>query len=83
MTARSLHIDQQSAERSARRQRLVAQLHAGGPRPVLEALLEVVASKPLTTVLERFARISPEIHRAVGAERLAVDDLFVIDGGRA
>jgi hypothetical protein len=50
--------------RKARRQRLARSLWESGPRPVLEALLEVEAGRPLGAVLERYARSPrPEPHR--------------------
>jgi hypothetical protein len=56
--------------RNARRQRLARSLWESGPRPVLEALLEVEAGQPLDRVLERYGRISPRIYRALGADVL-------------
>ena len=53
--------------RSARRIRLSTQLHAAGPRPVLEALLAVESGQPLDDVLEDFARVPADIYHAVGA----------------
>ena len=41
-----------------------------GPRPVLEALQEVEAGRPLGAVLERYARIPAHIYRALGADAL-------------
>ena len=43
--------------RSPRRQHLARHLHACGPRPVLEALLEIEAGRPLDAVLADFARL--------------------------
>jgi hypothetical protein len=43
--------DSSARARSARRQRLVAHLHASGPRPVLEALLELEAGRALLDLL--------------------------------
>jgi hypothetical protein len=54
-------------KRSARRIRLSAQLHAAGPRPVLEALIAVDSGQPLDDVLEDFARIPADTYHAVGA----------------
>jgi hypothetical protein len=70
------------AARSARRQRLVAHLHAAGARPTFEALLEVAAGRDLDAVLERFARIPPAIYRDIGADTLAIDTWAVIEGGQ-
>jgi hypothetical protein len=68
--------------RNPRRQRLVAHLHACGPRPVLEALLAVAAGQSLDLVLEDFRRLAPEIYRTLGADVLPVEHLSVADGGR-
>jgi hypothetical protein len=68
------------ARRNARRQRLAAHLHAAGPRPVLEALLEVESGHPLDDVLERYARIPVSTYRALGADRLTIDTLTVVRG---
>lgn len=67
--------------RSPRRQHLARHLHSCGPRPVLEALLEVEAGRPLDEVLNDFARLPPEVYGAVGADVLAIDEITVIDGG--
>jgi hypothetical protein len=69
--------------RSARRQRLVAHLHAAGPRPCLEALIEVARGRDLDDVLERFARIPISTYRLVGADLLPMHRLTVIDGDAA
>jgi len=82
MTART-RIDRHFAARSPRRQRLAALLHAAGPRPVLEALIEVADGAALDWVLERFARIPPATYHALGADRLAIDDVSIVSGGRA
>jgi hypothetical protein len=59
--------------------KFVAQLYSAGPRPVLEALIEVADGRDLDAVLERFARIAPETYRAVGADALPIDTLAVIE----
>jgi hypothetical protein len=64
--------------RNARRQRLVKHLWQAGARPVLEALLEVDAGRPLDEVLERFGRIPPHIYRTLGADVLAIDVLVPV-----
>src|SRR5262249_30302830 len=74
--------DHHNSERNPRRQRLARQLHDAGPRPVLEALIEVAAGVELDLVLNRYARIPVEIYHALGANRLAVDEVELIDGGR-
>jgi hypothetical protein len=56
--------------RIACRQHLARSLWESGPRPVLEALLEVEAGRPLGAVLERYARIPAHIYRALGGDAL-------------
>ena len=56
-----------------RRQRAAEHLHRCGARTVYEALLEVERGEPLDTVLERYARLTPEILRATGSDRFAVE----------
>ena len=68
--------------RSARRQRLVAHLHAAGHRSCLEALLEVACGRDLDEALESFGRIPVEIYRTLGADLLSVDQLKVVAGGK-
>ena len=72
---------ERQAQRSARRQRLVAHLHAAGPRPCLEALLEVAAGGNLDDVLEAYRRIPVSIFHAIGADRLPIDRLTIIKRG--
>ena len=80
--ASSLTSDRRSSDRrSARRQRLVAHLHAAGPRPCLECLLEVAAGGNLDDVLEAYRRIPVDVYRALGADRLPIDHLTIIKGG--
>jgi hypothetical protein len=62
-------IDQ---KRSARRIRLARHLHSAGPRPVLEALLDVEKGRDLDATLEDFARVPPETYHAVGADDFPV-----------
>ncbi len=69
-------------QRSARRQRLAAHLHRCGSRPVLEALIAVENGQPVDAVLEDFARLQPDIFKAVGADVMPIDEVTVIDGGR-
>ncbi len=52
-----------------RRQRAVEHLHGLGPRPVLEALVEVEAGAELDSVLADFARLDPETVRQLGGDR--------------
>lgn len=68
-------------QRSPRRQQLVRHLHAAGPRPTLEALLEVAAGRDLDEVLARYARLPPAVYRALGADVLPIDTT-AIGGGR-
>ena len=68
------------AKRSARRQHLLRHLHAAGERPVMEACLELAEGRDFDEVLERFGRISVSVYRALGADRLPIDELIVIDG---
>ena len=70
-----------SDPRSARRQLLVAHLHAAGPRPCLECLLEIAAGGNLDDVLEAYRRIPVDVYRALGADRLPIDRLTIIKGG--
>ena len=72
-----------SDPRSARRQRLVAHLHAAGPRPCLEALISVAAGNDLDEVLADFAGVPVATYRAVRADVLPIDQpLAVVNGGR-
>jgi hypothetical protein len=58
-------------------------LVASGPRPVLEALLEVARGRDLDAVLEAYGRIPVEIYYALGAaNRLPIDELALVEGGR-
>ena len=52
-----------------RRQRAAEHLYALGPRPVLEALLEVEAGAGLDRVLADFGRLDPEIVRQLGGDK--------------
>ena len=70
-----------SDRRSARRQRLVAHLHAAGPRPVLEALISVAAGNGLDEVLADFARLPVATYVALGADVLPIDRLTIIKRG--
>jgi hypothetical protein len=69
--------------RSPRRQHLARHLHACGPRPVLEALLEVEAGRSLDAVLADFARLPAELYRVMGADVLPIDEIVVIEGGQS
>lgn len=59
--------------RNQRRQQLVRQLHAAGPRPVLECLLEVAGGGDLDETLEAYGRLPPAVYRALGADKLPID----------
>ena len=54
---------------SPRRQRATEHLHNLGPRPVLEALVEVEAGADLDSVLADFAQLDPETVRQLGGDR--------------
>ena len=77
------NLEKRDGGRNSRRQYLVQHLHAAGPRPVLEALLEVEAGRDLDCVLERYAEIPIGVYRAVGADTLPIEALTVVDGGVA
>jgi hypothetical protein len=66
--------------RNARRRHLARLLHASGPRPTFEALLDVARGRNLDETPEDFARLSPEVYRAVGAADFP--QLVTIKGGR-
>ena len=51
------------------RQRQVARLLSLGPRPVLEALIEVAAGAELDTVLADYARLDREVVIALGGDK--------------
>jgi hypothetical protein len=77
-----LRVEPSHDPRSARRQHLVHHLHAAGPRPVLEALLEVAAGQDLEAVLQRYQRIPVRIDLGLGTDVLPIDVITVIDGRR-
>ena len=54
-----------------RRQRHAEHLHRLGPRPVLEALIEVEDGHHLDRVLADFARLDPEVVRDLDGDRFA------------
>jgi hypothetical protein len=68
--------------RNARRQRLALRLHEAGPRPTLEALLDVAGGRDLDETLEDFARVSVRTYEAVGADRLPIQNILIVRGGR-
>ena len=61
-----------------RRQRLVRHLHAAGPRPVFEAMLELGQGADLDDVLERFARVPVDTYIALGADKFPPMPLTVV-----
>jgi hypothetical protein len=68
--------------RSSKRQRLVAHLHAAGPRPTLEALIAVESGQPLDEVLADFGRVAVSTYHSVGASELPISKpLVVLRGG--
>jgi hypothetical protein len=69
------------SKRSPRRQLLTKYLHALGPRPLLEALIEIEAGRALDGVLADFARLDPAVVSALGADVLPIDQVAIIDGG--
>jgi hypothetical protein len=58
---------------------LVRHLVKCGPRPVLEALIQIEAGDALDEVLENFARLQPEVYAAVGADVLPIDLPLSVD----
>jgi hypothetical protein len=76
-------VNKYFADRTPRRQHLIRLLHKAGPRPVLEALIEVNAGHEIDAVLERFASIPPQVYQEIGADRLAIDSVAVFNGGRS
>jgi hypothetical protein len=76
--AHSKATDKPRQVRSARLQRLIAHLHEAGPRPVMEAMLEVARGKPLDSVLEAYGRIPVEIYHQLGANRLPFERLRLV-----
>ena len=66
-------LDNFQNERNEKRQHQVAHIYAAGPRPVLEALLDVAAGKPLDDVLEDFGRLAVSTYHMMGADELPID----------
>lgn len=66
----------------ARAERLIAHLHRLGPRAVGEFLDELCRRRDLAgdilAQLEGYARITPEMVRAVGADRFAAAPLWLV-----
>ena len=63
-----------------RRQRAARHLHALGPRPVLEALIQASESGNLDGTLEAFTRLDADIVRQVGGDQFPPTPLHVIGG---
>jgi hypothetical protein len=74
------NLEKRDGARNSRRQHLVQHLHAAGPRPIFEAMLELADGRDLDCVLERYAEIPIGIYHALGADRLPIDTLAVLDG---
>lgn len=70
-----------SDRRNIRRQYLARHLHAAGPRPVLEALLDVENGRDLDEVLADFARVAIDTYRAVGADEFPISQFQLLKGG--
>ncbi len=68
--------------RNARRQRLALRLHEAGPRPMMEALLDVAGGRDLDETLEDFARLPASTYCAVGADEFPVNQFRIVKGGR-
>jgi hypothetical protein len=49
---------------------LAEQLHALGPRPLFEFLLEIIAGADPMTRLERYAQLDPDVVHDLGADQL-------------
>ena len=62
-----------------RRQRTAEHLHGLGPRPVLEALVEVEAGADLDSVLADFARLDPETVRQLGGDQFPPAPIHGVD----
>jgi hypothetical protein len=69
---------------TARRRRLIENLHRLGPAPLGHFLneVEVATGADVTVHLERYSEIDPEFVRALGGDRFA-PILWPIDGSRA
>lgn len=57
------------AARQLMRQRQAQHLHALGPRPLLNALIEAAAFGDVDAVLERYSALDPDLVRALGGDR--------------
>jgi hypothetical protein len=63
-----------------RLQYLAARLHALGPRPTYELLRELATGEDLCDRLEVYARLDPDMVRALGADVLSIDYFYLING---
>ncbi len=61
-----------------RRQRAARHLHDLGPRPILEALLEVESGNGLDDVLARYSRLPVDVVRVLGGNEFAPDLLAAV-----
>jgi hypothetical protein len=61
---------------------LAERLHALGPRPLFEFLVEVAAGADLVDRLERYADLDPDVVHRLGADRMPPSHR-VVGGGRA
>jgi hypothetical protein len=55
---------------TARLRCLASRLHELGERPLYELLRELLSGQELLETLERYARLDPDVIRALGADRL-------------
>ncbi len=62
-----------------RRQRRAEHLHGLGPRPVLEALVEVEAGADLDSVLADFAQLDRETVRQLGGDQFPAAPLREVE----
>jgi hypothetical protein len=71
------HRSPLDSKRTRRRQYLSAQIHAAGPRPVLEAMIAVHEGAHIDDVLVDFARIPAEAYHAMGASHFQEPVLII------
>ena len=62
------------------RQRAAERLHRLGPRPLLEALIEVASGGDLDATLVRYGRLDPAAVRAVGGHRFPPPPISAVRG---
>lgn len=68
----------QGAVLRLRRQRAARHLHDLGPRPILEALLEIEGGNGLDDVLARYSRLPVDVVRALDGDDFAPDLLAAV-----